>query len=44
MIIPSGPGVPSGHKEVFVEDQEYVVYKKQLEIKFLVKVKYNFLN
>jgi hypothetical protein len=44
VIIPSGPGIPSGHSDVFVEDQEYVVYQKQLEVKFLVKVKFDFLS
>jgi len=44
VIIPTGPGVPSGEKDVFLEDQEYVVYTKQSQIKFLVEVQFDFLN
>eukprot|EP01123_Difflugia_compressa_P012721 TRINITY_DN5562_c0_g1_i1.p1 TRINITY_DN5562_c0_g1~~TRINITY_DN5562_c0_g1_i1.p1 ORF type:complete len:410 (-),score=75.15 TRINITY_DN5562_c0_g1_i1:14-1156(-) len=44
VVIPCGAGIPSNEKDVFLEDQEYVVYTKQAQIKFLVKVKFHFLN
>lgn len=42
VIVPSGPGVASGDKDVFVEDQEYVIYQKQSTMKYLVKVRFVF--
>jgi len=42
VIVPCGPGVESGEKDVFLEDQEYIIYKKQCKIKFLLKVKFQF--
>jgi len=44
VIIPTGAGVQSGEKDVFLEDQEYVVYTKQAQIKILVKVHFDFIN
>jgi hypothetical protein len=42
VIVPNGPGIPSGTSDVFVEDQEYVIYQKQNQLKYLIKVKFVF--
>jgi len=42
VIIPNGQGIPSGVTDVFIEDQEYVIYQKQSTLKYLVKVKFIF--
>jgi hypothetical protein len=34
--------VPSGVSDVFVEDQEYVIYQKQNQLRYLIKVKFLF--
>lgn len=39
VAVPLGPGVPSAHKDVFLEEQEYIIYQRQVRIKYLVKVK-----
>jgi len=43
VIVPCGPGISSGEKDVFLEDQEYFIYQKQCRIKYLLKVRFNFL-
>jgi len=43
VIVPTGVGVPSNEKDIFLEDQEYIVYSKQAQIRVLVKVKFDFL-
>jgi len=42
VVVPSGPPVPTNHSDVFVEDQEYVVYQRQLMIRYLVQVRFEF--
>uniref|UniRef100_A0A6B2KY06 Poly [ADP-ribose] polymerase n=1 Tax=Arcella intermedia TaxID=1963864 RepID=A0A6B2KY06_9EUKA len=42
VVIPCGPCIDSGEKDVFLEDQEYVIYSKQSQLKYLVKVKFTF--
>jgi len=42
VIIPTGPAIPTDHTDVFVEDQEYVVYNPQQTIRYLVQVKFEF--
>eukprot|EP01126_Amoeba_proteus_P027976 TRINITY_DN2767_c0_g1_i3.p1 TRINITY_DN2767_c0_g1~~TRINITY_DN2767_c0_g1_i3.p1 ORF type:complete len:739 (-),score=170.05 TRINITY_DN2767_c0_g1_i3:252-2468(-) len=43
VIIPTGMGIPSGQNDVFLEDQEYVIYQRQLLTKYLVKIRFDFL-
>lgn len=40
VAVPVGPGIPSAHKDVFLEEQEYIVYQRQVRIKYMVKVKF----
>lgn len=42
VVVPSGPSIPTNLQDVFVQDQEYVVYQRQSQIRYLVQVKFEF--